>query len=206
MILFYRSMIILILAIGMSHSAMSDTQPPIVQGYPSAKLGSEFSFVDGAFLLKCQRWKVTEINAEGLIVSKCGDNTMYVTAENGNPVMTLNGKHEIVAKFTPFYPDTAFPLFVGKKWSGKYHGQEGTFRKWSGDLSCEVTTYESVQVVAGKFDAFRIECIDKWDAGIIFMHGTKKSTRWYAPSINLTIKSVNEDSKWDYELASFNER
>ena len=188
-------------ALSLSHQATADTPAPVAQSYPAAKPGAEFSFVNGAFLLKCQRWTVLETNAEGLIVSKCGDNTMYVTAANGNPVMTLNGNHEIVAKFTPFYPDTAFPLFVGKTWSAKYKGQEGSFTKWSGDLSCEVQAFEHVTVAAGKFDAFRISCIDHWDTGIIFLHGTKKSTRWYAPAVHFTVKSVNEDSKWDYEAS-----
>ena len=197
----YRSMLIVLAALANVHCEAADHVAPVAEKYPGATPGAEFSFVNGAFLLTCLRWKVLETNADGLIVSQCGDNTMYATAANGNPVMTLNGKHEIVAKFTPFYPDTTFPLFVGKKWSGKYEGQEGSYRKWSGDLSCEVKSFESIQVVAGKFDAFRIDCIDRWDAGIIFLHGTRKSTRWYAPAIHFTVKSVNEDSKWDYEAA-----
>lgn len=198
---FYQSLIALIAAFCMGQHALAENPSPTVEEYPAARPGDGFSYVNGVFLVRCNRWKVAETTSAGLIASKCGDNTMYVTADSGNPVMSVNGKQETVAKFTPFYPDTAFPLFVGRKWTGKYSGQEGSYIKWSGDLTCAATAFESIQVAAGKFDAFRIECTDKWDAGIIFMHGTRKSTRWYAPSVNFVIKSVNDDAKWDYEAA-----
>jgi len=184
---------------------LAQSTSPIVEKYPATKPGAGFTFVDGAFLVKCNHWKVIDRNTGGLIVSTCGDYTMYVTAENGNPVRTLNARHETVAQFVPYYPDTSFPLFVGKKWTGKYNGQEGSFIKWSGELDCAATAFEPVQVAAGKYEAYRIECSDKWDAGIIFMHGIKKSTRWYAPSVNMIIKSVNADSKWNYELAGIDQ-
>ena len=202
---FYHPLLALLASLCIGQLAWAETPSPTVEKYPTAKPGGGFSYVNGVFLVKCNRWKVSDTTASGLIASKCGDNTMYVTADSGNPVMSVNGKQETVAKFTPFYPDTAFPLFVGRKWTGKYTGQEGNYIKWSGDLSCEATAFESVLVAAGKFDAFRIECQDKWDAGIIFMHGTKKSTRWYAPSVNFVIKSVNDDAKWDYEAAGLDQ-
>jgi hypothetical protein len=195
-------MIALLAWLCMGQQAWAENQPPTVEKYPVVKTGGGFSYVDGVFLVKCNHWKVAEISPAGLLASKCGDNTVYVTADSGNPVMSVNDKQETVARFTPYYPDIAFPLFVGRKWVGKYNGQEGRFIKWSGDLSCTTTAFEPVQVAAGKFDAFRIECVDKWDAGAFFVHGTTKSTRWYAPSVNFIIKSVNEDAKWNYEAAA----
>jgi hypothetical protein len=193
--------LIALLSLGaVCHTASAQDQTPKVEKYPVSAAGTRFSYVNGVFLLKCNRWEVKEVNKSGEIVSKCGNNTMYVTAESGNPVRSVNDKGETVAKFTPFYPDVSFPLFVGKKWTGKYSGEEGS-KKWTSEVSCEAAAQEDVSVTAGKFQAFRIECVDKWDAGIIFINGKKKSTRWYAPSVGLIVKSINDDSQWNTEVA-----
>ena len=195
------ALIALLSAITLCQTALAQSQAQRVENYPDAKPGTRFSYVNGVFLLKCNRWEVTDANKNGEVVSKCGGNTMYVTAEHGNPVMSVNDKGETVAKFTPFYPDVSFPLFVGKKWTGKYRGQDGS-KKWTSEVTCESAALEEVSVAAGKFQAFRIECVDKWDAGIIFINGKKKSTRWYAPTMGLIVKSVNEDQQWNTEIAS----
>lgn len=193
--------LIALLSLGaVCHTASAQDQPPKVEKYTGGAAGTRFSYVNGVFLLKCNRWEVKEVNKSGEIVSKCGNNTMYVTAENGNPIRSVNDKGETVAKFAPFYPDVTFPLFVGKKWSGKYSGEEGS-KKWTSEVSCEAAAFEEVTVAAGKFPAYRIECVDKWDAGIIFINGKKKSTRWYAPSVGLIVKSINEDKHWNTEVA-----
>lgn len=193
--------LIALLSLGaVCHTASAQDQTPKVEKYPVSAAGTRFSYVNGVFLLKCNRWEVKEVNKSGEIVSKCGNNTMYVTAESGNPIRSVNDKGETVAKFTPFYPDVSFPLFVGKKWTGKYSGEEGS-KKWTSEVSCEAAAQEDVSVTAGKFQAFRIGCVDKWDAGIIFINGKKKSTRWYAPSVGLIVKSINDDSQWNTEVA-----
>lgn len=182
-------------------AALADSPAPRVEAPMATKVGGRFSYVDGAFLLKCNRWEVKEVaNSAGLTVSKCGENTMYVTADAMNPVKAVNEDGKTVASFTPFYPDLSFPLFVGKKWTGQYKGQKG-IQKWTSEVSCESAAFESVSTKAGKVDAFRIECKDNWDAGIIFINGTKQSTRWYAPSVGLIVKSINEDSEWNIEVA-----
>lgn len=193
--------LIALLSLGaVCHTACAQDQPPKAEKYTVSAAGTRFSYVNGVFLLKCNRWEVKEVNKSGEIVSKCGNNTMYVTAESGNPIRSVNDKGETVAKFTPFYPDVSFPLFVGKKWTGKYSGEEGS-KKWTSEVSCEAAAQEDVSVTAGKFQAFRIECVDKWDAGIIFINGKKRSTRWYAPSVGLIVKSINDDSQWNTEVA-----
>ncbi len=187
--------------------AQSPVQSPAqrVEKYPDVKPGAHFSYVNGVFLLKCNRWEVKEVNKNGEIVSTCGGNTMYVMADSGNPIRSVNDKGETVARFTPFYPDVSFPLYVGKKWTGKYSGEEGS-KKWTSEVSCEAVALEDVAVKAGSFPAFRIECVDKWDAGIIFLNGKKKSTRWFAPAAGLIVKSVNEDSQWNVEVESASPR
>lgn len=193
-------MLALIAGMVMYRPALAQAQAPRVETYPAAKQGVHFSYVNGVFLLKCNQWEVKGANLEGQIVNKCGANTMYVTADAGNPIRAVNDKGQTVAKFMPYYPGLSFPLYVGKKWSGKYNAEQGS-KEWYGELSCESKAFEKIQVAAGKFDAFRIECVNKWDTGIIFINGTKKATTWYAPSINIIVKSVNDDSEWDYELA-----
>lgn len=188
----------LIAASCLCHFALADNQQPRAERFPEGKAGTRFAYVDGVFSLKCNRWEVKEVRKGGEIVSKCGASTIVVTAD-GNPVMALNDQGEIVSKLTPFLPQLSFPLFVGRKWSGKYDGQEGRFKKWHGDMSCEATAFEPVQVAAGRFDSFRIECVN--EARILFIRRAIKTSNWYAPSIGMIIKSVNEDSKWDYQLA-----
>lgn len=169
-----------------------------VERFPEGRVGARIAYVDGVFSLKCNRWEVKEVRSGGEIVSKCGDNSITVTAD-GNPVMALNDKGEIVSRLTPFLPQLAFPLFVGRKWSGKYSGQEGRFRKWSGDMSCEAVAFEPVAVAAGRLDALRIECVN--EVSILFFHRSIKTTNWYAPALGLIVKSANEDKRWDYQLA-----
>ena len=194
------ALIALLSASALCQTSFAQSQAQRVEKYPESKAGTRFSYVNGVFLLKCNRWEVKDANKNGEIVSKCGENTMYVTADAMNPVKAVNEDGKTVASFTPFYPDLSFPLFVGKKWTGQYKGQKG-IQKWTSEVSCESAAFESVTTKAGKVDAFRIECKDNWDAGIIFINGTKQSTRWYAPSVGLIVKSINEDSEWNIEVA-----
>lgn len=198
---FTVKMLIMLISVSFAcQYAVAQSQQPKVDKHPDIKPGDRFAYVNGVFLLKCNRWEVKESDKSGHIVSKCGENTMYVASDTGNPIMAVNDKGETVARFSPYFPALSFPLYVGKKWSGKYDGQQGRLR-WTGDVSCESTAFEEVQVAAGKFGAFRIECANKWDSGIVFINGTKKSTSWYAPEAKLIVKSINDDSDWNYELS-----
>lgn len=196
---FYQFLFALIVACFLCRQAAADNRPPVAERFPEARLGSRFSYVDGVFSLKCNQWEVKETRKNGDIVSQCGGNSMAVTAD-GNPVMAVNDKGEVVSRLTPFLPQLSFPLSVGRTWAGKYEGQEGRFKKWSGEMTCVAAAFEPVQVPAGKFDAFRIECVN--EVRILFLQRTIKTTNWYAPSVGMIVKSVNEDRKWDYQLAA----
>jgi hypothetical protein len=173
---------------------------PTADRFPRPVLGAHFAYVDGVFKIRCNRWSVEEISAAGDITSRCGDNAMTVTAD-GNAVSALDDQGGVVAKFTPFLPQLSFPMSVGRKWSGHYDGQEGRFKRWSGDMDCEAAAFEPVHVAAGTVDAFRIECVTQVKV-MAFMKSTIRSTNWYAPSLGMVVKSVNEDSAWNFELAS----
>ena len=90
------------------HMAMADGPQPRAERFPEGQPGTRFSYADGVFSLKCNRWKVKEVRKDGEIVSKCGDNTIVVT-DDGNPVMAVNDKGEAVSKLTPFLPQLSFP-------------------------------------------------------------------------------------------------
>lgn len=187
-----------------STPAGASSLAPRAETIVPVKAGDSVTFMDGVFTVKCNRWEVKEVdNGSGQTVIACGENTNFLTTDARNPVKAVNGQGKTVASFTPFYPELSFPLHVGKKWTGQYKGQKG-WERWTGDVACEAAAFESVTTKAGTVEAFRINCVDNWDAGIIFLNGTAKSTRWYAPSLGLIVKSVHEDSDWNYEIAARN--
>lgn len=194
------ALIALISASSLCQPSMAEDQSKRAEKPPEIKVGAHVSYVNGIPLLKCNRWEIKEANKNGEIISQCGGNTSYMTAAQGNPIRSVNDKGETVLKFTPFYQDLSFPLFTGKKWASKYSGQEGA-KKWDSELVCESAAFEDVSVATGKLQAFRIECVDNWDTGLPFINGKKKSTRWYAPTLGLIVKSINEDSRFNYEVA-----
>ncbi len=66
-------------------------------------------------------------------------------------------------------------------------------------MSCEVADFAKVNVAAGDFDAFRIECKDRWK--VADAESSVTSTTWYAPELGAVVKSVNyEDPRWNTEL------
>ena len=179
-------------------------EQPSAQRPPDARVGDRVTYSNGLAGLKCNVWEVTEANREGEVVSKCGGNTLYSTIDNRNLVRVLNDTGETMIETAPFYPALTFPLYVGKKWSGKYEGRQGV-TKWFSDVECEAMTYEAVQVAAGKFDAFRVECVDKIKIGER-RYISRKGTSWYAPAVGVTVKSVNDDSRLNTELSGVSRR
>ena len=81
-----------------------------------------------------------------------------------------------------------FPLEVGKKWSFdddfvNYATQgQGRF-----NVTAEVVGYEELVVLAGKFEAFKLEAKGSW-----LVHGNSGETAWtywYAPAARAVVKS-----------------
>lgn len=190
---------------GSANAAPRSPERPFAQRPPDARVGDRVTYSNGLAAIKCNVWEVTEPNREGEVVSKCGGNTLYSTIDNRNLIRVVNDRGETVIDTAPFYPALSFPLYVGSKWSGKYEGRQG-MNKWSSDVACEAVAYEPVQVAAGKFDAFRVECVDRWKVDGSPMHGMRKGTSWYAPAVGVTVKSVNDDSRLNTELAGVSRR
>jgi hypothetical protein len=89
----------------------------------------------------------------------------------------------------PFFPEFKFPMSLGDSWSKEFETTDIYSRSYKSFLKAKVTAYEKVQVPAGEFDAYRIDCqIDMTDLGenSRTMHDTL--TVWYAPKVNSFIR------------------
>jgi len=81
-----------------------------------------------------------------------------------------------------------FPMHVGLTWSGHFETvvrtTSGTVTQhYSTALDCEVRCLERVDVPAGIFEAFRIECARKQSD----LHYQERSTYWYAPEAGVSV-------------------
>lgn len=169
------------------------------------KPGGYFEFTESSGSMgSCKRWTVKSTNTDGMLVIQCKDLLIYQSLANDFNIVKmtrLNG--DLAYEFKPYMPTMVFPLEVGKKWTGEYAGfTEDTGDKWKSKVKCETTAFEKVKVLAGEFDAFRIDCVDNWRAMMVFS-GEKTSARWYAPKLGTVVKVVHEDAKWNYQLAAY---
>lgn len=170
---------------------------------PGYEVGDVLVYKDRFVTVDCQRWEVTDLDRDGYRVSRCGDFLAYVDNGTGRLFKIVTEAGDKLVRFKPGLPTLSFPLAVGKHWSGEYEGYTNSDGAvWTGDASCTVKAREAVEVAAGTFDAYRIECQDDWTAGPF--SGVSNSTTWYAPEVGAVVKSVNaQDSKWNMELQSY---
>lgn len=194
------------LLLGSSLSALATESPRAeMPTFTGIKPGNYFEFTEsGASMGGCKRWNIKELTSDGMLVIQCKDLLIYQSVANSlNITKMVKTNGDLEYEFKPFMPTMVFPLEVGKKWTGEYAGfTEDTGDKWKSKAQCEAVAYEKVKVVAGEFDAFRIECVDNWRAMMVFS-GEKKSTRWYAPKVGTVIKVVHDDPKWNYQLTAY---
>lgn len=192
----------LLLAASASTACLAQT-PPVAERAPLPRIGDSRDY-DGQFLgTNCRHWETRRLEANHVTVRQCDDKLVYLDARDLSTQRLTTLKGETLLTFKPQYQGLMFPLAVGKKWSSRYSGfRADKNRKWDSRLECEVKAYEAVRVAAGRFDAFRVECIDNWELGYIFS-GKKASTRWYSPAAGGVIKYAAEDGEWNYELAAF---
>jgi hypothetical protein len=166
-------------------------------------VGEVREFVSQVATLNCTRWEIVESDLEGYLVSQCGEYKIYLKEDASYNMHKITAKGELAVEFKPFYPVIEFPLQVGKKWQAAYVGNsivEGAM--WDGNVKCEVADYTDVEVAAGVFKAYRIECQDRWKAA--GMESSINSTTWYAPDGTGVVKSITyEDPRWNTELKSF---
>lgn len=168
---------------------------------PEPSPGDLHEFVGSVATIPCNSWEVLESPDADLVESACGDYRMYFKRSeqmNLHRVTTADSKE--LVRFDPAYPALQFPLAVGKRWRKAYTGHSLLEDiAWQGDVSCEVADFAKVNVAAGDFDAFRIECKDRWK--VADAESSVTSTTWYAPELGAVVKSVNyEDPRWNTEL------
>jgi hypothetical protein len=87
-----------------------------------------------------------------------------------------------------------FPLTVGRTWTYEtdtlFKDNQSTARTAT---TVRVVAYESVSVIAGQFDAFKLEATGTFTGrsrgGPGLLSGEFKSTYWYAPAAKAIVKS-----------------
>ncbi|MCW5657849.1 MAG: hypothetical protein KIT60_09100 [Burkholderiaceae bacterium] len=91
----------------------------------------------------------------------------------------------------------SFPLRVGKRW--QYHS-EWLFKPKSSRgtiaMSVVVVGHETVEVPAGRFDAFRLQATGELGGASpsnTFYAGQTTTTYWYAPAAKAVVKSVHHN-------------
>jgi hypothetical protein len=171
---------------------------------PSPEIGEVREFVGSVATIDCSRWEIIESDDADSLVSQCGDYKFYFKrSEHLNMHKVTGAKGVVAVEFTPAYPGIQFPLTVGKHWRKPYKGHSAIEDiSWAGDVECEVAEYAQVEVAAGVFKAFRIECRDHWKVGDA--ESSVTSTTWYAPDAGGVVKTLNyEDARWNTELKAF---
>ncbi|MBI4694796.1 MAG: hypothetical protein HY749_12320 [Gammaproteobacteria bacterium] len=192
-----------------AHADMPDLDVPSLAGgprfaQPPLHVGDEYEYATHVALVPCQRWKIAKLDDGGRVLSTCRGFLSWLSVANDyNPLEVRDDQGEIYASFKPYYPQLKFPLDVGARWSGRYAGYTKSDGDWEGELSCEVTEWSHVRVPAGRFEAYRIQCVDRVHVGPIARE--LNVTLWYAPAVRAVVKSDNaDDPRWDMELRRVN--
>lgn len=174
-----------------------------VSGMPDPAVGEVREFVGAVASIKCSRWEIVPSDDPDVLISQCEHYRIHFRRSENLNMFRITAGDEPAVTFEPAYPAVEFPLEVGRRWRKKYTGDsmiEGI--QWRGDVSCEVADFADVDVAAGRFKAYRIECRDRWKVADV--ESSVTSTTWYAPEVEGVVKTRNyEDSRWDTELKAY---
>jgi len=145
--------------------ALAQSAPPASVEAPSIKVGDMWTFdkTDGLKNVKDSTFVavVTAVTDSEIRTDRTRTDNGAVTKVTRNKnfnlmvMETANGK----AIEDPFYPSFAFPLEIGKTWSGEVT-RTRTYesdRKVVAKLTGKVLAWEKITVPAGTFDAMKIE-------------------------------------------------
>ncbi|MSR15988.1 MAG: hypothetical protein EXR86_15860 [Gammaproteobacteria bacterium] len=172
---------------------------------PMPFVGYTMTFTGRVMGVDCTEWRLAEIKDNRDIISTCGDYRLEISGAddmNARKVVGADGKS--VIEFKPYAPSLRFPLAVGTHWRSPYVAYTAyNGLVWDGEAQCESKAYEEITVQAGNFQAFRIECRDKWQLGPSL--GYTHSTYWYAPEVAGVVKLEHREDpmRWNFELVSF---
>ncbi len=169
---------------------------------PTPVVGVTHEYAGRLLGVDCPAWTVTAVTANGGTLAECqGHHLETDGSHDGNAMRVLDPAGRKLVEFRPFAPALKFPLTLGAHWRQGYTGFTAFNNLvWDGEANCRVEALEAVRVPAGEFEAFRIECQDKWMVGP--KNGYTHTTRWYAPAAETLVKQVHrEDPKrWNFEL------
>lgn len=149
----------------------------------------------------CPAWTVTAVTPDGGTRAECQGHHLETDGGDGNAMHVLDPTGRKLVEFRPFAPALKFPLTLGAHWRQGYTGFTAFNNLvWDGEANCRVEALEAVRVPAGEFEAFRIECQDKWMVGP--KNGYTHTTRWYAPAAETIVKQVHREDpeRWNFEL------
>jgi len=153
---------------------------------PDVKVGDQWKFqcVDYYGVKSDRLWVITSIDQAGI-----------KGTENGQPLVLTPDMNVLES---PRRKDSdlrllSFPLEVGKQWTAvdKFVSEEGRLEsEGSSNLSVAVAGYEKVRVVAGEFDAFKLESNSTYTTKTSRSSsiGSAQSTYWYAPAAHIVVK------------------
>ena len=174
-------------------------------GRPHVSVGDSWQFVVYHTVPSTtpnRTWIITSVSPDRL-----------VGTENGE-LLTLTGELNVVD--SPRHSESnprmlSFPLKVGKRWQYK---SEWLFKPKSsrGTIAMDVVVvgYETVDVPAGKFEAFRLEATGELGGSSpsnTFYAGQTTTTYWYSPKAKAVVKSVHHNpyqGPTTVELVGFN--
>ncbi len=121
---------------------------------------------------------------ECLVFESSLGNTGIYTAENA--LIEQKNADGTWLRSTPPLQLLKWPLRVGDTWSYPITLEESSGRKVSGQLKADVTSYESVNVPAGSFMAYKI---------VVALGGRRFRQFWYAPETRTVVKSIIYDAQ-----------
>ncbi|MEI9985219.1 MAG: hypothetical protein WDN69_19740 [Aliidongia sp.] len=148
-----------------------------------------FEYLDRFENLDCKRWLVAGHDTDGSLISTCGDDVAYFSAQTGALLRIIGKGGKELVKFDPTSPALPFPLHVGSTWHGKFTVSTPDQIVSPGlDETCKITSFETVAIAAGNMSAFRYECTTEWS--VWPLHGTVSETGWYAPAAKVVVKVI----------------
>ena len=170
---------------------------------PNVKVGDEWQFASyfGVPPAKPNRdWVVTSVTPAGIVGTSNG-NPLLLTAE-------LNLVDSPMFRHSDFRL-LNFPLEVGKKWTFSSNDYDKVNAvKFISDYNVTVINYAKVRVLAGEFDAFKLEAQGKYgqDGAAGAEARDILRTYWYAPAVRAIVKEEVVDQvqgQSTVELMSF---
>lgn len=154
--------------------------------------------------------RVREVTADHIVLS-VGNNVQRHTLD-WNTIDTTSGD-TVTFSNDPHFVLYAFPLEVGKEWSGKWGMKSTRFTyptSWTATI--KVVGTETVTVPAGTFETFKLVFRGHYNraSGDAYpVNGVREETLWYSPVVKRAVKGEWTERGGSYyniqkyELASY---